>query len=289
MTGRSLRVVYGGDTAAVISEHASGSLSVEYADRPFPVPLSLSLPIGARHSGTLVANWLAGIVPDSERLSRYWAAVSGARGILPFDLLATKLGWDSPGSFQFVASDLEDEYALRRAAAQEAISRGKAGRWLSQIISACDDGTPFESGGVGAFSLAGARAKIGLRCEPGGLWQTTDGDLPTTHILKAGHPKIPSHAAIEHMCQTAAALCGLRASRTEFCDLDGTESVLVERWDRADNSGYRRARVWAEDLCQAAGLAPGEKEELRRRGPARQSSDGSALRLMHSTRVVHNR
>ena len=111
MTGRSLRVVYGGDTAAVISEHASGSVSIEYAFHR--IPLSLSLPIGDRHSGALVENWLAGIVPDSERLSRYWAAVSGSRGIRPFDLLATKLGWDSPGSFQFVASDMEGEYALR--------------------------------------------------------------------------------------------------------------------------------------------------------------------------------
>ena len=66
MKGRSLRVVYGGDAAAVISEHASGSLSVEYAVLPVPVPLSLSLPTGDRQSAALVENWPAGIVPATD-------------------------------------------------------------------------------------------------------------------------------------------------------------------------------------------------------------------------------
>ena len=256
---RVLRVAHNTDTTAVIYESSTGALTLEYADTPYPVPVSLNLPLGHQHSGASVESWLASIVPDSERLARYWASVSGARSSRPFDLLSTKLGWDAPGLFQFVSTELEDAFAGRASAPVQPVTGSEAGRWLKQIIAACEDGAPVVSSRVGAFSLAGARAKIGLRCEPARQWQTTDGELPTSHILKAGHPRIPSHAAIEHLCMTAASLCGLRVSNTSFHDLNGTEAVLVERWDRADHDGYRTTRVWAEDFCQAAGLAPGEK------------------------------
>ena len=247
MDSRYLHVMREEQVCATITLNSNRTFTLEYADAGITIPLSLSLPVRKRSSTHLIANWLAGLVPDSERLARYWARVAGAASSRPFDLLSSKLGWDAPGAFYFISPETKSEYAQKRTERPEIISQNEAGRWLCRISAAVDDRAPFGSNNVGAFSLAGGREKIGLRCVSEGIWQTTEGELPTTHILKAGHPRIPSHAAIEAMCLNMASLCGLNVSKTEFYDLEGMECLLAERWDRmdsADSDERKTVRLW---------------------------------------------
>ena len=216
-------------------------------------PLSLSMPA---ETYTLhdAGAWLEGLVPDNDQVLAGWAERMRARSSQAFDLLSTGIGWDCAGAVRFCRPD-ELESLRRRGGGLEPLSETDVARRLLELE---EDGTRWHTERAGMFSISGAQPKMALRLE-GGEWTQPWGDLPTTHLLKPPRSHLDRRVTRsihvnEHLCQTAAAIVGIRAARTRLQSFEGQEALVVERFDRLGTQ-----RIHAEDLCQAFGVRPRHK------------------------------
>jgi serine/threonine-protein kinase HipA len=87
------------------------------------------------------------------------------------------------------------------------------------------------------------------------------GNSPSTHILKPPHVEFPTLVHDEAVCMRAAAVIGLSTAETKLAAVGDSLCLLIERYDREKvNDHY--VRIHQEDLCQALGLSPVEKDDV---------------------------
>lgn len=108
------------------------------------------------------------------------------------------------------------------------------------------------------LSLAGAQEKLPLLYKDDNFYLPRKG-APSTHIIKpTGNGELSSLSANEYICMKLAENSNLPVPHAEFRQIDGTEFLLVERYDRFFQDG-KVSRIHQEDTCQALGILSGYK------------------------------
>jgi serine/threonine-protein kinase HipA len=251
----ALVVLMDGVVAGTLSRGSSGLQFVYapgYSDDA--TPLSLSMPTSqATHQDKSVTPWLWGLLPDDPDVLRRWGREFEVPSNSPFTLLATPIGEDCAGGVQFasferaerlLASDGEIRWIDTPAIGERLKAlRSDRASWLGPALT-------------GQWSLAGAQAKMALRCVDG-RWGETSGVEPTTHILKPAI-MLEDHELNEHLCLAAARMAGLPTAHSEVLQFGDQIALVVERYDRIEVAGRLR-RVHQEDLIQALGYHPSQK------------------------------
>ena len=103
------------------------------------------------------------------------------------------------------------------------------------------------------LSLAGAQEKLPLLYKNGKFYLPRNG-APSTHIIKpTGHGELSTLSANEYICIKLAKHSGLPIPNTELKHADGSDFLLIERYDRISKDG-KLSRIHQEDVCQALGI-----------------------------------
>ena len=103
------------------------------------------------------------------------------------------------------------------------------------------------------LSLAGAQEKLPLVYKDSEFYLPQKG-APSTHIIKpTGQGELSDLSANEYICMKLAERSGLRVPRTELMQIEGSEFLLIERYDRICQKN-RISRIHQEDICQALGV-----------------------------------
>jgi serine/threonine-protein kinase HipA len=260
---KRLTVLLGGQNAGTLSL-VDGNLQFEYDDdyraAEAPTPLSLSLPVAQRrHSGTRLANYLWGLLPDNERVLERWAATFDTTKGSVFGLLAGA-GEDCAGAVQFVRPE-----RLSVVAAAKGSRAFVDESWIGDRIRAvrADSAAWLPPGdpSTGQWSLAGAQPKFALARRRQG-WSKPSGTAPTTHIFKPNTSPFVDFDVNEYLCLSVARHVGVAAARAALMTFDGERVLVVERYDRVNG-----VRVHQEDICQALGTHPQRKYQ-NAKGPS---------------------
>lgn len=228
----------------------------EYRALESPTPLSVSMPVLLEeHPPARVQPWIAGLLPDNDRVIERWARLFRVSSS-PFALLGSPVGEDCAGAVQVVPSER----------LQSVIARPGAVEWLTDAEVAerirdlrTDVAAWLGSGKTGQFSLAGAQAKTALLFRDG-RWGIPRGTLATTHILKPAITGLDEHDLNEHLCLQAARRAGMLVVETSLGRFQDESAIVVRRYDRREIDG-RLVRIHQEDLCQALSVEPGRKYE----------------------------
>jgi len=116
------------------------------------------------------------------------------------------------------------------------------------------------------LSLAGLQDKMLLVDLGGGRWGRPVAGTPSTHILKLDHRIHTGVVAGEAAALALARHAGLTEIEAQLVTVAGMECLIVSRFDRARDENDRVVRIHQEDMCQALGLPPSVKYELRQGG-----------------------
>ena len=103
------------------------------------------------------------------------------------------------------------------------------------------------------LSLAGAQDKVAVRMEGNGMFLPLGG-AASTHIVKPALPEYEGIVFNEAYCLGLAAACGIDAASCAARSANGTDYLIVERFDRARGAGGEVERIHQEDFCQALGV-----------------------------------
>lgn len=103
------------------------------------------------------------------------------------------------------------------------------------------------------LSLAGAQEKLPLLYKGGEYYLPRNG-APSTHIIKpTGHGELSTLSANEYICIKLAEHSGLPVPNTELKLAEGSDFLLIERYDRIFKDD-KLSRIHQEDVCQALGI-----------------------------------
>lgn len=103
------------------------------------------------------------------------------------------------------------------------------------------------------LSLAGAQEKLPLLYKDGEYYLPRNG-APSTHIIKpTGHGELSTLSANEYICIKLAEHSGLPVPKTGLKLAEGSDFLLIERYDRIFKDG-KLSRIHQEDVCQALGI-----------------------------------
>lgn len=277
MSGRELVIlVWGIEAGRLWQRRARGRLSFIYDDawreRADSVPLSVSIPLGAKeHGHDTVDAFLWGLLPDNERVLDRWARRFQVSARDAFGLLS-EVGEDCPGALQFAAADRVDELRDEEDLDVEWLEEGDVGRRLRTLR---EDQTSWRlAEDQGQFSLAGSQPKTALVLLDG-RWGVPARRTPTTHILKPPLQGFDGYVENEHLCLQLARAAGLAAATSEVRRFGDETAIVVERYDRARTARLAETaapaeaeslrararrqpilRLHQEDLCQALGVPP---------------------------------
>jgi serine/threonine-protein kinase HipA len=244
-----------------VTQGRDGRLAFVYAEAwrttSDSFPISLSLPLAAsRHPDEPVQAFLAGLLPDNERILEAWGRRFGVSARNPFALLAA-VGEECAGAVQFVSPDRVDALLKPGRARVTWLSEADVADRLRTLRA--DHSAWRRSGDAGQFSLTGAQPKTALHLRED-RWGIPSGRTPTTHILKPPTGEHDGLAENEHLCLELAAALGLPTARSSVGHFEDEVAIVVERYDRVRTSGGI-ARVHQEDFCQALGAPPTRKYE----------------------------
>jgi len=249
----------------VIAELTTSSkqIAIDFADEYradySATPLSVSMPRNRRHHvDTTPSAWLWGLLPDNEDVLRRWVADYGASLASPASFLATEIGLDCAGAVRFYPT--RSDTSVARDSGVRTLTLDDVANRLEDLDR---DATRWLDGQTaGQFSLAGAQAKLALRCDgPNDQWGHPYGNETSTHILKPAVPDFAYQHVNEHLCLTAAANLGLSAAATDIVSFGSHEVLKVERFDRYRDQAGQWRRIHQEDMCQALGVHPAQKYE----------------------------
>ena len=237
-------------------------------DRALPLSLSLPLREQVYKSDARVGHFFDNLLPDQTPIRRAMAARVAADSADDFDLLA-KIGRDCVGAFQILPKTSAGEAPEFNAAiTAEKLNHREIASLLTGLKRAplgLDNDRPFR------ISVAGAQEKTAL-LKMDGEWFAPSGTTPTTHILKPAIGQLPSGEDMsdsvlnEHFCLSLLAGFQLPTAKTMIEQFDGTDVLVVERFDRAW-AGDKVIRLPQEDFCQALGF-PSSKKYQSDEGPA---------------------
>jgi len=255
---RRLAVLLYGRRIGTLCQTDSGRHLFEYADEPGTTPLSVAMPfVLRRHGHKAVEPFLDGLLPDNESVRLQTGDHFGVSGRNPFALLE-HIGMDCAGAVQFCAEG-EVDAALAGGGTIRPLTRARVAGRLRRLRG--DAGATWITD-LEEWSLAGAQPKIALRRTAAG-WAEVSGGEPTTHILKPGIPALRASALNEHVCLRAVSRLGLPAASVEYDAFDGEDAIVVERYDRLVLASGAVRRIHQEDICQALGVYPASKYEVR--------------------------
>ncbi len=217
-------------------------------------PLSVRFPLAAGTvSGDELRHWLEGLLPDDGDTLRALRVEHDVAGSDTLHLLGTPMGADCAGAVQFCAPDRAVDLVAGNGGT-DPITESEIADWLRALQTDPARRGRFASHSDSGFSLSGMQPKVAVRRMENGGWAVPYGAAPTTHIIKATRAEMfPHEAVVEHLTQDVAARIGLPAARTAVANIDGLETIVVERFDRPSGGSYR---LHQEDMCQALGVSP---------------------------------
>lgn len=229
------------------------------------VPISLSLPIGARHGRQAALRYLENLLPEWPGVRMAMSEATGADPTSVFDLLASV---DSAGGLVFTRTPEEPDPAWPPAvvmtdadmASQVMRVRTGAGAYLS-------------ADGRSRFSIAGRQGKFAAAYRDG-RWFWPSAAMPSTHVLKPDQIHVGRVARVEHACMVLAAAMGRPVPSSRCLAVRGTDVYVVSRFDRERSSDGSIRRIHVEDLCQSLGIAPQQRYEPRAVDVVRVLRDG---------------
>ena len=103
------------------------------------------------------------------------------------------------------------------------------------------------------LSLAGAQEKLPFLYTNGKFYLPRKG-APSTHIIKpTGFGDLSTLSANEYICMKLAKHSELPVPNVELRQVDGTDFLIIERYDRIFHDG-KISRIHQEDACQALGI-----------------------------------
>lgn len=179
------------------------------------------------HGNQLMSSWMAGLLPDNDRVLVRWARTFQVANS-PFALLGTPVGEDCAGAVRFVTADRLDA----------ALTRPGHIDWLDESGVAArprdlrrDEWSWLGAGFTGRFSSAGAQAKTAL-LRDSGRWGVPSGKAATSHILKPAISGFNDHDLNEHLCLRAAQNLGMTAANSSIEQFEDESAVVLERYDR---------------------------------------------------------
>ncbi len=250
---RTLDVYFHEDLAGHLIQNDGGEIAFQYAqawlDNPGAAPLSQSLPLRAkRFSRRECRGYFAGVLPD-EAKREVIARILGISARNDYAMLE-RIGGECAGAVTFLPAGQalrERNYGYRKLSSKE----------LAGILKVLPK-RPLLAGDAGIrLSLAGAQDKIAVRMEDGEVCLPLGG-APSTHILKPAVERFEGVVFNEALAMRLAAAASLPSASVETSKVDGTDYLLVERYDRIHKQGSLE-RLHQEDFCQALGIVPEHK------------------------------
>lgn len=288
MTVRVLNVWWDGRIVGQFTQDRHGDIGFAYAeawlDDEKTLPLSASLPKRPeRFSRRECRPFFGGLLPEeSQRL-----VAAQALGVSPANdfALLDRLGGDVAGALQLLPEDQEPIEA-RSITDQQSEPLDDDG--IVRILEALPT-RPLLAGQEGLrLSLAGAQSKVPVVLIDGQVALPLPGQA-TTHILKPPIARFPGTTENEAFAMRLAAAIGLVVAPVEPRSANGRPFLLVERYDRYQDSDGVVRRIHQEDFCQALSVPPETKYaseggptfkdcfELSRRVSERPSTDIAKL------------
>jgi serine/threonine-protein kinase HipA len=280
---RTLDVYLHNDHVGHLTQDDGGQMVFKYAERwldnPSASALSQSLPLRReRFKRNECRGFFAGILPEESK-REIIARNLGISARNDYAMLE-QIGGECAGAVTFQPEGQplsERNYSYRKLSQQE----------LAIILKELPK-RPLLAGEEGIrLSLAGAQDKVALRIE-GPEISLPLGGAPSTHILKPAVERFEGVVFNEALCMKLAAAAGLPTAAVEARNVDGTDYLLVERYDRTHRpvEGGQPVldRRHQEDFCQAQGIMS-ETKYQKEGGPSLKQCFG-LLREVSSTPVV---
>ena len=219
-------------------------------------PLSLSLPIGTKpFDDDRCRPFFSGLLPEGEFLKAIARRFHVSAGNV-FSVLA-EIGGECAGAVSLAAEGEAPPFL--DAPPPEWLDEHRLGILLAELPERPLLAKPGEKDEGVRLSLAGSQDKLPV------LWQEarigiTHGRPPSTHIIKAPLASVAGMVANEAYCMALASSAGLSAAETTPIAAEGSESLLVCRYDRIRIDGAEEVhRIHQEDFCQALGCDPEQK------------------------------
>lgn len=249
----SLQVYLHQNYVGSLTQNKYGQLKFQYSERWIhkkdAIPLSHSLPLQTESfSHKQCQGFFSGILPEETQRS----LIAQNLGISPSNdfALLEAIGGECAGAITFLPPGVtipngQDRYAPLTESQ------------LSEIIQILPQ-KPLLAGSKDIrLSLAGAQTKLAV-CIHGKTISLPLGGTPSTHILKPAQPAFPGLVFNEHLCLKLAAKLGLKTAQSEIRSSNGTDYLLIQRYDR-EIAQETIVRLHQEDFCQALGLASTRK------------------------------
>lgn len=254
-----LTVWFDGTFIGNLDQADDGTLAFRYDDDyrsgPRANPLSVSMPLFVDyHPDAVIRPWIDNLLPDNDDVRVRWAREFDERRATPFNLLK-HMGADCAGAVQF----LREGETFSGAGEFIALTDDEIAKHL-RALRKDESAWDFEQTG-GRWSLGGQQGKFALARGVDEGWGLPTGRVPSTHIFKVGVARLDDSDAAEFVTMRAAHNLGLQVASIELCRFGEETAVVVERFDRTNESGaawasgLRPRRVHQEDMCQALGLS----------------------------------
>jgi len=280
---RTLDVYLHNNLVGHLIQDDGGQMLFQYVEswltRQGATPLSQSLPLRPkRFSRKECRGFFAGLLPEESK-REIIARNLGITARNDYAMLE-QIGGECAGAVTFIPEGQplpEPNYSYRKLSVDE----------LASILRELPR-RPLLAGEDGVrLSLAGAQDKIAVRIEGADICLPLEG-APSTHILKPAVERFEGVVFNEALCMKLASAVGLPAARVEIRNVNGTDYLLVERYDRVRSKGPNGEplleRLHQEDFCQAQDIVP-EMKYQKEGGPSLKQCF-ALLRSVSSTPVV---
>jgi len=253
----ALDVYFGETLAGHLTRDDNGLLGFTYArsylDRRAAQAISVAMPLREEPYPDRIARpYFSGLLPDERARARLASALGISEGNA-FGLLEV-IGGECAGALSlFPAGTLPPAPAN---AALRPLTSGELAALIARLRT-----RPLLAGEDGIrLSLAGAQDKLAV-CVTDGTIALPAGGNPTTHILKPFIEALEGTVENELFCMRLAALLGLAAPAVGHGRAEGVSYILVERYDRRQETDGTITRLHQEDFCQALSVPPELKYE----------------------------
>ena len=239
-----------------LTQDDDGQLFFGYAqpwlENPVAVPLSQSLLLRNEiFTSKECRGFFGGILPE-ENKREIIARNLGISARNDYAMLE-RIGGECAGAVAFIPAgeplrERQDEYC------------GLQDHDLANILQALPR-RPLMAGVEGIrLSLAGAQDKMAVHVSGHDI-SIPLGGAPSTHILKPAIERFEGVVFNEAFCMTLAGKIGLPTARVNIRNVEGIDSLLIERYDRKKSAEGMIQRWHQEDFCQALAVVPERKHQ----------------------------
>jgi serine/threonine-protein kinase HipA len=263
---RTLDVYLYNDLVGHLIQDDGGQMVFDYVEswinKKGATALSHSLPLRKdRFTGNECRGFFGGILPEQTNRQ----IVARNLGISPRNdyAMLEQIGGECAGAVTFIPEG-------QKLPARDDNYRKLSPKELAAILKELPK-RPLLAGEEGVrLSLAGAQDKIAVRIEGVEIYLPLGG-APSTHILKPAVKRFDGVVFNEALCMKLAAAVGLPASVVATRNVEGTDYLLVERYDRTHRQTPKGKtvleRLHQEDFCQALAIVS-ERKYQKEGGPS---------------------